>query len=149
MRTALIEPDLRHAEIVGRLLFAGGHACHHFPASAPFLAATANEFFDLLVTDAFCADAAAEDVIARVREVLPGLPAVVMMTAPRERELVAVLQAGADDCLSKPARGPEMLARIEALMRRAGLATACAKCSASTHSTPDAHSSPFGARPSC
>ena len=60
-------------------------------------------------------------MIARVREVLPGLPVVVMMTAPRESKLVAVLQAGADDCLSKPARGPEMLARIEALMRRAGI----------------------------
>ncbi|MEM5388073.1 response regulator transcription factor [Paraburkholderia phymatum] len=121
MRIALIEPDLRHAEIVGRLLFAGGHACHHFSASAPFLAGAAREFFDLLVTDAFCGDAAAEDVIARVREVLPGLPVVVLMTSPRESELVATLQAGADDCLAKPARGPEMLARIDALMRRAGI----------------------------
>jgi two-component system OmpR family response regulator len=121
MRIAPIEPDLRHAEIVGRLLFAGGHACHHFSASAPFLAGAAREFFDLLVTDAFCGDAAAEDVIARVREVLPGLPVVVLMTSPRESELVATLQAGADDCLSKPARGPEMLARIDALMRRAGI----------------------------
>lgn len=121
MRIALIEPDLRHAEIVSRLLLAGGHACHHFPSSAPFLAGAENEFFDLLVTDAFCGDAAAEDVIARVRLILPGLPVIAMMTMPRESELVAMLQAGADDCLSKPVRGPETLARIEALMRRAGI----------------------------
>jgi len=121
MRIALIEPDLRHAEIVGRLLLAGGHACHHYPSSAPFLAGAENEFFDLLVTDSFCGDAAAEDVIARARKVLPGLPVVTLMTAPRESELVAILQAGADDCLSKPVRGPEMLARIEALLRRAGI----------------------------
>lgn len=121
MRIALIEPDHRHAELVGRLLLAGGHACHHFSASAPFLAGAASEFFDLLLTDAFCGDAAAEDVIAQAREVLPGLPAIVLMISPRESELVAALQAGADDCLSKPARGPEMLARIEALMRRAGV----------------------------
>ncbi|MEI6003039.1 response regulator transcription factor [Paraburkholderia bengalensis] len=121
MRIALIEPDLRHAEIVSRLLLAGGHACHHFRASAPFVASAENVFFDLLVTDAFCGDAAAEDVIPRVRRVLPGLPVVVLMTTPRESELVAMLQAGADDCLSKPVRGPETLARIDALMRRAGI----------------------------
>lgn len=121
MRIALIEPDLRHAEIVGRLLFAGGHACFHFPTSAPFLASCASELFDLLLTESWCGDGSAEDVIARCRAILPGLPVIVMMTAPRESELVAALQAGADDCLSKPVRGPETLARIDALMRRAGI----------------------------
>jgi two-component system, OmpR family, response regulator len=120
MRIALIEPDLRHAELVTRLLLAAGHACQHFSASEPFLCSAKQLFFDLLVTEAWAGDRCAEDVIALAREVLPGLPVIVTMKAPRESELVAALHAGADDCVAKPVRGPEMLARVDALIRRAG-----------------------------
>jgi two-component system OmpR family response regulator len=84
MRIALIEPDLRHAELVDRLIFAGGHGCRHFIASAPFLASAYDEFFDLLLTDSWAGDRPAEDVIPRARSILPSLPVIMLMSAPRE-----------------------------------------------------------------
>ncbi|CAN0618061.1 Two component transcriptional regulator, winged helix family [Burkholderia multivorans] len=121
MRIALIDPDARHATLLNRLLFAGGHLCHTFPASAPFLEWLATETCDLLITDNWAGDLPAEEVIPKARAILPGLPAIAVMTLPRESEIVSCLHAGADDCVAKPVRGPELLARVNALMRRAGV----------------------------
>jgi two-component system OmpR family response regulator len=121
MRIALIDKNARHVALMDRLLFAGGHLCHPFPACAPFLEWLETESCDLLIVDSQTGDLPAEELIQRAREILPGLPAIVTMTLPRESEIVSCLHAGADDCVSKPVRGPELLARVNALMRRAGV----------------------------
>jgi DNA-binding response OmpR family regulator len=121
MRIALIEPDSRHAKVLDRQLFAGGHTCQHFTNSNDFFSWIATQTCDLLITDHWAGDLPSDDVIQAARAILPGLPAMVMIHAPRESEIVASLQAGADDCVGKPMRGPELLARIDAVLRRAGV----------------------------
>jgi two-component system, OmpR family, response regulator len=121
MRIALVEPDATQAEILLRLLIAGGHACQRFPDSASLLTAVETDAFDLILAAWWCGDAGADDLMPRARHALPGLPVIVLMVSPHESEIVAALHAGADDCMAKPVRGPEMLARIDALLRRAGV----------------------------
>ncbi len=121
MRIALVEPDGSQAERIVRLLIAGTHACQHFPAGQPFLDCCADDSFDLLLIAYWCGDMGGDELIPRARRLTPGLPAIALMASPHESEIVACLQAGADDCIVKPVRGPEMLARIDAVSRRAGL----------------------------
>lgn len=121
MRIALIDPEARHAALLNRLLFAGGHVCHMFPSSAAFFAWLADGTCDMLITGGWAGDHPAEEVIPRAQAILPGLPAIAVMQGSRESEIVSCLHAGADDCIVRPVSGPELLARVNALSRRAGV----------------------------
>ena len=125
MRIALVEPDAHQAELLQHLLIAGAHACQLFRDGASLLDALGNEAFDLMLTAWWCGNgcdnSSADELIPRVRRLLPGLPVMVLMVSPHESEIVAALHGGADDCMAKPVSGPEMLARIDALLRRAGV----------------------------
>lgn len=56
-------------------------------------------------------------VLARIRE-LSDAPVVAIAARDDEAERVRALRAGADDCVTEPPGGPELLARLEALLRR-------------------------------
>ncbi|MDA0733141.1 MAG: response regulator transcription factor [Chloroflexi bacterium] len=47
------------------------------------------------------------------------VPLIMITSTGAEKEIIRALDAGADDCMSKPVRQLEMLARIIALLRRA------------------------------
>lgn len=71
---------------------------------------------DLVVLDLELADADGFDIITTIRA-LSDVP-LIALTGEAEEDRIAALQAGADDCISKPPPEPEMEARIEALLRR-------------------------------
>lgn len=107
MRIALIDPEARHAALLNRLLFAGGHVCHPFTCSAAFFEWLAADTCDMLIASHWAGDQPAEEVIPRAQSILPGLPAIAVMQVPRESEIVSCLHAGADDCIVRPVSGPE------------------------------------------
>lgn len=67
------------------------------------------------------------EVCRRLRKLRPALPILILTARGSEDERVAGLDAGADDYLTKPFGTRELLARIEALRRRASIAPADAE----------------------
>lgn len=81
-----------------------------------------NEGFDLLVLDLMLPKRDGLDVCRRVREARPSQPVLMLTARGGEGDKVAGFAAGADDYLTKPFGVRELLARVEALLRRAAAA---------------------------
>jgi two-component system alkaline phosphatase synthesis response regulator PhoP len=87
----------------------------------------ASEPFDLIVLDWMLPGQSGLTVCQKLRE-RGSITPILMLTARRQlTDKVAGLKTGADDYLSKPFHMAELLARIEALIRRGQPATAAAR----------------------
>ncbi len=73
--------------------------------------------FDLIVTDLAMPNKGGLDLVREVRLGSP-VPILVLTVRGEEREKVRLLDAGADDYVTKPFGVEELLARIRALLRR-------------------------------
>ncbi|WP_243745150.1 response regulator transcription factor [Streptomyces hainanensis] len=114
MRTLIVEPD-DDAQTLGRTLERNGHEVR--------IAATGSQarpsfpWADLVLLELELPDI---DGVMICREIRSGRDAAVIITSTRAAEVDKVLglQSGSDDYLVKPFGTRELLARIEAVMRR-------------------------------
>jgi two-component system, OmpR family, KDP operon response regulator KdpE len=74
---------------------------------------------DAMVLDLVLPDGSGVDVTSEVRS-WSNLPIIVLSAVGDEREKVRALDVGADDYITKPFGTEELLARLRAVMRRAG-----------------------------
>jgi DNA-binding response OmpR family regulator len=75
---------------------------------------------DLVILDVMLPDMNGFDVCKTIRRDYPGLP-VIMLTARGEvTDRIVGLELGADDYLAKPFEPRELVARIQAVLRRSG-----------------------------
>jgi DNA-binding response OmpR family regulator len=72
---------------------------------------------DLVLLDLGLEDSESFEVLGTVRE-LSDVPVFAVAVEDSADERIRALRAGADDCIAKPASAHEVLARIEALLRR-------------------------------
>ena len=74
--------------------------------------------FDLLLLDLVLPGTPGLEILRRVREVRPTLPVIILSARGDEEDRVAGLKGGADDYVVKPFSVKELLARVEAVLRR-------------------------------
>jgi two-component system KDP operon response regulator KdpE len=108
------------------ILRTAGYAVEAAENKAQALASLASRPPDAMVLDLVLPDGAGVDVCREVRR-WSGLPIVVLSAVGDEREKVRALDAGADDYVTKPFGTDELLARLRAVLRRSGDASASSK----------------------
>ena len=91
------------------------------------LVAAAHRPPDAIILDLGLPDLPGVDVLKRLREWSP-LPVLILSVFGQEGSKIAGLDAGADDYLTKPFGGGELLARLRALLRRVNPRRRQARC---------------------
>lgn len=125
MRVLLIEDESRLAENVAEALREGpGFAVDHAEDGAIALDLAGNRCYDLIILDLMLPKVDGASILRRIRQ-RGDQTAVLVLTARSERaSIIELLNAGADDYLSKPFDLGELIARAKALIRRGkGVAT--------------------------
>jgi DNA-binding response OmpR family regulator len=120
MRIAVLDDDRSQSELVCQVLTSAGHSCHAFVSGKDLLHQLRRDSYDMLIIHWQVPDISGAEVLRWVRERLPSnLPVLFMTSRSGEDEIVAGLSAGADDYMIKPIRRGELVARVQALLRRA------------------------------
>lgn len=103
--------------IVDSLTFAGYEVCESGRGDEGMQMAV-QRTFDLLLLDLVLPGAGGLDILKAVRAARPTLPVIILSARGEEQDRVAGLKLGADDYVVKPFSVKELLARVEAVLRR-------------------------------
>ncbi|MGW0193233.1 response regulator transcription factor [Nonomuraea sp. NPDC003201] len=115
MRVLLVEDDDRLASALTTALVRHGHQVTRAGLAVDALRLAGGVDFVLL--DLGLPDMDGLDVLRRLRRV-SAVPLIVVTARTEEREVLRGLRSGADDYLVKPFRTVELMARMEAVVRR-------------------------------
>src|SRR4051795_10033107 len=114
----IVEDDEAIASGLARVLDSQGYRVRRLARGGPATAAASDDGIALVVLDLGLPDVDGLAVCRRLRAARPGLAILILTARDRELDVVAGLDAGADDYLIKPFRLAELLARVRAHLRR-------------------------------
>ncbi|MEU3626496.1 DNA-binding response regulator [Amycolatopsis coloradensis] len=118
VRVLLVEDDAGVADALAETLQSRGHTVSHAARGCDAL--HRHRGADVILLDLGLPDMDGLDVLRKVRQVSL-VPVLVLTARGDERSVVRGLRLGADDYLTKPVRLAELLARMDAVVRRAAL----------------------------
>jgi DNA-binding response OmpR family regulator len=119
MQISILLADAVQIERVCQVLTASGHQCSSFKTGKEILHHLRRETCELLVIDWQTPDSSGAEVLHWVRSNLPAqLPVLLLTNCSMDNDIVAGLDAGADDYLIKPIRKGELAMRVQNLLRR-------------------------------
>lgn len=119
MRLAILDNDRELCAQVAVMMRGAGHICFEFYSGEALRRALRRESYDLLLLDSELPDLSGADLLAWARASLPAPPPVIMLTGcSDDGDIVATLDNGADDYVTKPVHPGVLKARVDALLRR-------------------------------
>lgn len=120
MRVLIIEDDEATAVYIQKGLIEVGHTVDIAANGDDGLALAANEEYQALIVDRMLPHRDGLSLISALRKAGDLTPALILSALGEVNDRVEGLKAGGDDYLTKPFAFSELLARLEALVRRAG-----------------------------
>jgi DNA-binding response OmpR family regulator len=126
MRILLVEDDALLPQGLREALGQAGFVMDHLGAAEPALESLAHGLHDLAIIDLGLPGMDGLELVQRLRAAGLKLPILILSARDGLADRVGGLNAGADDYLMKPFLLPELLARVQALIRRSQ-SVACSK----------------------
>ncbi|HKE53906.1 MAG TPA: response regulator transcription factor [Actinomycetota bacterium] len=123
MNVLVVQEDPQVAAFIKRGLEAEGFAVRTACDGGEGLRLSRSLDVELIVLDQFLPTVTGEEILASLRTSGSAVPVIVLTAQDAVSDLVAMLNAGADDYVSRPCDFEELLARIRARLRTADQAT--------------------------
>jgi DNA-binding response OmpR family regulator len=120
MRLLLVEDNERFAALLKQGLTAAGFVVDILPTAADATEALRTNRFEVVVLDLGLPDRDGIEVLTEMRRQRDATPVLILTARGSLKDRVAGLQSGADDYLVKPFALEELVARLQALLRRPG-----------------------------
>lgn len=123
MRILLVEDDIKIASFIVKGLKAAGYAIDHAADGEEGLNLALTEPYDTAIIDIMLPKRDGLSLIEEMRKNKVHTPVIILSAKGSVDDRVKGLQTGGDDYLTKPFAFSELLARVQALIRRASGAT--------------------------
>jgi two-component system OmpR family response regulator len=120
MRILLVEDDVKIASFVEKGLRAAGYAVDHAADGENGLHLALTEPYDAAIFDIMLPKRDGLSLIEQMRQKKINTPVIILSAKDSVDDRVKGLQTGSDDYMTKPFSFSELLARVQALIRRAG-----------------------------